>query len=35
VPPGDWKDVTIRRADGDLDPWERRVGGLAVGALAR
>jgi NDP-sugar pyrophosphorylase family protein len=33
VPPGEWANVTIRRADGDLDPSEQRHDGLAVAPL--
>jgi hypothetical protein len=36
VPSGaDWRDVTVRLAGGELDPFERREGNLALGAIAR
>ena len=35
VPAGEWINVTIRRADGSLEPFERRHGELAVGPLER
>jgi hypothetical protein len=35
VPPGQWRDVTIRRADGDLEPFEERRGDLAIAPLTR
>lgn len=34
VPPGDWADVTIRNAIGELDSFEQRHGNLAIGPLA-
>ena len=34
LPPGEWFDLTVRRADGDLEPFEERRGGLAVAAIA-
>ena len=35
VPPGEWRDVTIRRAQGELEPFERRHDGVAIAPLAR
>jgi NDP-sugar pyrophosphorylase family protein len=35
VPAGEWRGVTIRRAEGELEPFEERRGGLAVAPLAR
>jgi len=36
VPAGaDWCGVTVRRVDGELEPFERREGNLALGAIAR
>ena len=35
VPLGQWRDVTIRRADGDLEPFEERRGDLAIAPLTR
>jgi mannose-1-phosphate guanylyltransferase len=36
VPAGvDWSDVTVRVAAGELDPFERRHGELAIGPIAR
>jgi mannose-1-phosphate guanylyltransferase len=31
----DWRGVTVRRAVGDLEPFERREGGLALGPISR
>ena len=33
VPPGEWTNVTMRRADGELEPSEQRQDGLAVARL--
>ena len=33
LPPGDWFDVTIRRAEGNLEPFEERRGNLAIAPL--
>ena len=35
VPAGEWSDLTIRRLDGDMEPFEERRGELAVAPLAR
>jgi NDP-sugar pyrophosphorylase family protein len=35
VPPGDWTNVTIRQAEGDLEPYEQRHDGLAIAPLVR
>jgi mannose-1-phosphate guanylyltransferase len=35
VPPGEWRNVTIRQAEGDLEPFEHRHDGVAIGPLAR
>jgi NDP-sugar pyrophosphorylase family protein len=35
VPPGEWTELTIRRDEGDLEPFERRHDGLAMAPLAR
>ena len=35
VPPGDWTNVTIRQAEGDLEPFEQRHDGLAIAPLVR
>jgi NDP-sugar pyrophosphorylase family protein len=35
VPPGEWTDVTIRQAHGDLEPFERRHDDLAIAPLTR
>jgi NDP-sugar pyrophosphorylase family protein len=35
VPPGEWTEVTIRRADDGLEPFEGRRDGLATAPLAR
>ncbi len=35
VPGGNWTNLTIRRAEGDLEPFEERRGELAVAPLAR
>lgn len=33
VPAGDWSDVILRRAEGELEPFERRHGELAIAPL--
>jgi mannose-1-phosphate guanylyltransferase len=35
VPAGEWVNVTIRHADGELEPFEQRRGDLAIAPLAR
>jgi NDP-sugar pyrophosphorylase family protein len=35
LPAGDWFDMTIRRAEGDLEPFEERRNNLAIAPLAR
>lgn len=35
VPPGEWVNVTIRHADGELEPFEQRRGNLAIAPLSR
>jgi NDP-sugar pyrophosphorylase family protein len=35
VPPGEWTDVTLRLATGELEPFEQRIGELAVAPLRR
>jgi mannose-1-phosphate guanylyltransferase len=35
LPPGDWTNLTIRRAEGDLESFEERRDGLAVASLTR
>lgn len=35
VPPGRWTNVTMRRAEGELEPFEELRDGLAIGPLAR
>jgi len=35
LPAGDWINMTIRRAEGDLEPFEERRNNLAVAPLAR
>jgi mannose-1-phosphate guanylyltransferase len=35
LPAGDWVEVTVRRAEGELEPFEERRGELAVAPVAR
>jgi NDP-sugar pyrophosphorylase family protein len=35
VPSGEWVNVTIRHADGELEPFEQRRGNLAIAPLSR
>jgi NDP-sugar pyrophosphorylase family protein len=35
VPPGEWADVTMRTAEGEIEPFEQRHDGLAIAALTR